>query len=75
MEQFHRGQCVKVRFREAAGQLGTLGLGCKADAFLLPFDILGRPARHQLAEEEVNNPWTHGLHEPCIAGLMGGNSG
>lgn len=75
MEKLHRGQGFNVRFGEAAGELGTLGLGRKAYAFLLPLDILGWPPGHQLAEEEINNPWTHGLHEPRSTGLTRGNSG
>jgi len=66
VEQFQGRQCVDICFGKAAGKLGAFGLGGEADAFPFPLDILRRPARDHLPEEEVNHSGTHRFQETGI---------
>jgi hypothetical protein len=75
VEELYGSEGIDVRLGEAPCQLCALGLGGEADALPLPLDILGRPAGHQLTEEVVNAPRTHGPCKPGGAGLIGRATG
>jgi hypothetical protein len=83
VEQLGGREGLKIGFGQPACQLSSGWLCSKGNAFLLPLDILRGPASDQLAEEEVDHPRAHGLHQsPRLArtaavrrGPLGGSCG